>query len=108
MIDLIDAKVRALVERRASRKEIRDELDGTAGETLARRFARGKKAQRHRAQEQRAIVERIHGEIVVSKGPLTDWVSDTENIKHLMLDEELDQGRDRQRTEQWLWARFNR
>jgi len=30
----------------------------------------------------------IHSEIVVSDGPLTDWVSDEENIKHLMLDEE--------------------
>ena len=60
MIDL-DAKVRGLVERGASRNEIILELDAiaNAAETRAKKFARGKKDQRHRAQEERAIVERI-------------------------------------------------
>ena len=60
MID-IDATVRSLAERTASRKEIAHELDSiaSAAETRVKRYARAMKDQRSRAAEERVTVNRI-------------------------------------------------
>jgi hypothetical protein len=60
MVD-IDATVRALIERWATRKEIFRELvaiEATA-KMRAKRFEGGKKDQRYRAQDERAIIARV-------------------------------------------------
>jgi hypothetical protein len=61
MIDL-DAKIRSLVERNISRKDIVSELDAIASDTesRAKRFERAKKkGDRYRAESERALSARV-------------------------------------------------
>jgi hypothetical protein len=88
MVD-IDAKVRALVESGATRKDIFRELDAIAiaAEKRAKQYARATKDQRPRAQEERAVVARV-GRLLffLHHGMPADGATDADRLLYDLLE----------------------
>jgi hypothetical protein len=88
MVD-IDAKVRALIEHGATRKDMLRELVAvaTAAEKRAKQYARGTKDQRPRAQEERAIATRV-GRLLffLHRGTPADGATDADRLLYDLME----------------------
>jgi len=86
-IDL-DARIRSLVQTGASRREIVRELDSIAiiAEKRAKRFERGKSADRHRAENERQLLARV-GRLLffLHHGVPADRATATDQLKYRRL-----------------------